>query len=221
MSKDQGSTVRARDRDPRPAGRTPSATSLQRLGRLLAALSPRRLFRAFFVDQLRLRRRGRRLQLVLRSTEDAPPQAAGEPVAAAAGMGQMRQALTALLDSRAGSREVLRHLAALEHNLRVQRAPFFHQLSPSSLQAMLRQLHGLIAPPPSAGVARLMAELLSALEDLRAAEAPEAAADLISSFFVDHKLEVKELGASTLELAATGPATADATADRPREPSAA
>lgn len=204
----------SRDRDPRPGSRAPSASLLLQLGRVLSALSPRRLFRAFFVDQLRLSRRGRHVQLVLRSPQAAAAHPAGEAAPAHPGMTQMRQALTGLLDSRAGSRAVLRHLAALEHNLRVQSAPFFHQLSPSSLQAMLRQLQGLIAPPPAPGVALLMTELLSALEDRRAAEAPEEAADLISSFFVDHKLEVKELGASALELPV---AETDGAADRQGE----
>lgn len=216
MSKAPASS--SRDRDPRPGSRTPSPSLLRQLGRVLAALSPRRLLRAFFVDQLRLRRRGRHVQIVLRPPQAAAPRPAAEAAAANPEMARMRQALTALLDSRAGSRPVLRHLAALEHNLRVQDAPFFRQLSPASLQAMLRQLQGLIAPPPAPGAALLMAELLAALEDRRAAEAPEEAADLISSFFVDHKLEVKELGASTLELPV---ADAAGTADRHREESAA
>lgn len=112
----------------------------------------------------------------------------------------MQRGLSELLDSRGESRAVLKHLAALEHQLKRGDASFMRGLSPSTLQHMLRQLHGLVAPPPSPGVALLLCELLDAVELKNRADAEDTVRQPISSFFVDHKLEVTELGPSTLEL---------------------
>lgn len=176
--------------------------------KLLAALSPLRLLRAFFVHQLRFRRDGASLKVELAAPVAPPaeggatapgPRAAqvakaaqaahtGEPPAR-----QMLRALGELLDARPGSRSVLKHLAALEHNLKVQRQPFIPGLSLSSLQMMLRQLHGLITPPPSPEVALLLAQLLDAVEQKSEAPSTQPGVQPISSFFVDHKVEVREL----------------------------
>ncbi|MBL8289027.1 MAG: hypothetical protein JNL85_13675 [Rubrivivax sp.] len=177
--------------------------------RLLGLLSPRRLLRAVFVDQLRLRREGAKLKIDLAARDALPgvppatgsagparntPASAAAPTAAAPSAQAMRRALGALLDSRPDSRAVLKHLAALEHQLAVQPEPFIGDLSLSSLQLMLRQLRGLVTPPPAPGVARLLAELGEAIE-AKSAEitATQPGVQPISSFFVDHKVEVKEL----------------------------
>ena len=84
----------------------------------------------------------------------------------------MRTALSALLDSVPGSRAVLRHLAAVEQ----------------------RQLEGLIdkAPPPGLGALRL--RLADSIRDREHAEELAAWRQPVSSFFVDHKLQVSEGG---------------------------
>lgn len=200
----------------RPAARTPP-TDYPELKRLLGLLSPRRLLRAVFVDQLRLRREGAKLKIALSGHGGLSPASpasavsAARPAAAAAAATAalseaaepaqaMKRALGALLDSRHDSRAVLKHLAALERHLGVQPWPFFHALTLSSLQSMARQLHGLVSQPPAPGVARLLAELADAIEHKSAAmTATLPGVQPISSFLVDHKIEVKELGESVLE----------------------
>jgi len=196
-------------------------TDYPELRRLLGLLSPRRLLRAVFVDQLRLRREGAKLKLALSGhgglspaspasavSAARPAAAAAAKVATAAALSDaaepaqaMKRALGALLDSRHDSRAVLKHLAALERHLGVQPWPFFHELTLSSLQSMARQLKGLVSQPPAPGVARLLAELADAIEHKSAAMTATlpGAQQPISSFLVDHKIEVKELGESVLE----------------------
>lgn len=180
------------ERPTRPTAADPSPAGVQRV---LQFLSPRHLFRALFVDQLRLRREGSSLKLELGGPDaPVPPPAADTPVH------EMRLALTDLLDTRPGSRAVLRHLAALEHHLRVQPRPFIDDLSVASLQHMLRQLHGLVTPPASRGAALLLTELHDAAERKRlAVEQTLPGVQAISSFFVDHKIEVKELDTAALD----------------------
>ncbi|MFO1295404.1 MAG: hypothetical protein U1F25_02220 [Rubrivivax sp.] len=203
----------------RPAARTPP-TDYPELKRLLGLLSPRRLLRAVFVDQLRLRREGAKLKIALSGHGDLSPASpvsavsAARPAAAAVAATAataalteaaepaqaMKRSLGALLDSRHDSRVVLKHLAALERHLGVQPWPFFHELTLSSLQSMARQLHGLVSQPPAPGVARLLAELADAIEQKSAAMAATLpGVQPISSFLVDDKIEVKELGQSVLE----------------------
>lgn len=171
-----------------------------------AKLSLRGLLKAVFVDQLRLRRDGPHLKIALEAAAattapaalpQAPP--LDPPVAR---LRVMQRALRELLDSRASSRDVLKHLSALEHQLGLHVQPFIHDLSLSSLQHMLRQLHGLIAPPAPPGIAMLLGDLLDAAELKTRLDQTQAAAraQAISSFFVDHKLVVKELSPSMLEL---------------------
>lgn len=198
-------------REPRPLG-LPGAdpSAHERKGSAPAALSLRGLLKAVFTDQLRLRREGPHLKIALESAtpDTAPATLPPAPDPPAAPRQLMQRALGDLLESHAGSRSVLKHLAALEHLLKLRDDPFMHELSLSSLQHMLRQLHGLIAPPAPPGISLLQAELLDAaelktrLEHERAGAGPQA----ISSFFVDHKLEVKELSPSTLEFPGLGPA---------------
>lgn len=188
----------------RPVAAPP--TDYPELRRLLGALSPRRLLRAVFVDQLRLRRAGASLKIEL-AAQDRPPGApaarpgtAAERAAAGEGPAQaMTRALGALLDGSPDSRAVLKHLAALEHHLATHERPFFGELTLPTLQLMLRQLHGLVTPPPAPGVALLIAALTDALEQKTAdMAATQPGVQPISSFFVDEKMEVKELNAAEL-----------------------
>jgi hypothetical protein len=110
----------------------------------------------------------------------------------------MQRALTELLDSRSSSRSALRHLAALEQQLKAGGDQRFDRLSAASLQTMLRQLDNLIEPPPPVGAQVLMTSLLEALERKRPPPPRTGPPDQISSFFVDHKLEVREFGPSVL-----------------------
>lgn len=172
---------------------------------VVAWLSPRRLFRAVFVDQLRLRRAGSQVVIAL---ETAAPAEAAEPPRAAPVKAQppspaarMHAALRQLLDGRGNSREVLRHLAALEQRLGHGDASFMHALSVSTLQSMQRQLQGLVAPPASTDIALLQAELQAALDERRrAAEAEELLRPSTLSFLVDPQPEVTELDPATLDM---------------------
>ncbi|MBL8327116.1 MAG: hypothetical protein JNJ89_19380 [Rubrivivax sp.] len=201
---------------PPSAPRRDETPAADRAARVLSALSPARLWRAVFVDQLRLRRQGGKFTVELARTETAagpgagatpPGNPAGHP-GAAAGRGaaaqpptrQMGRALGELLGSRAESRRVFTHLVALEQQLLAHDEPaFLLDLSLASLQIMLRQIDGLVAPPAPPGVSRLLAELLDAIEHKTGAEPTQPGTAVISSFFVDHKLEVTELGPAELE----------------------
>jgi hypothetical protein len=140
------------------------------------------------------RRRPRHADDDSQSPRPAPKRAAAGDRSLAA----MQLALTELLDSRPSSRQVLRHLAALEQQLKTGSDPRFERLSAASLQTILRQLDNLIEPPPPRGVQLLMSALLNALERKRPPPPLGGGQDQISSFFVDHKLEVQEFGPSVL-----------------------
>lgn len=156
---------------------------------------PRNLLRSLFVNQVRLRRQGRRLRLEL-----APPGPRPQPPLPG---GPMRHDLAALLDGCPSSRAVLVHLAVLENLLATRTDAFFLQIPPASLQAMLRQLRGVAGAQPAAGVARLLLELHDAIERQDFAERSLPGAHVMSSFFVDYKLMVKEVNGLDLDDFAT------------------
>lgn len=156
------------------------------------------------MDQLRLRRAGSQVVIAL---ETAAPADAAEPPRAAALKApppspavRMHAALRQLLDGRGDSREVLRHLAALEHRLGQGDTSFMHALSISTLQSMQRQLQGLVAPPASADIALLQAELQASLDDRRRAEGQEPLRPGTLSFITDPQPEVTELDPATLDM---------------------
>ena len=112
----------------------------------------------------------------------------------------MRRELAALLDAGADSRKVLKHLAALEIHLGQGDALALDGLSLSTLQTMLRQLYGLMRPPASAGIEMLLSGLLDAIEvQTRLQQRQSSHEQAISSFFVDHKMEIRELSDSAFE----------------------
>lgn len=204
-----------------PAKPAPPAAS--RLKALLKALWPRKLLRAVFKDQVRLRRKGSQLVFALSALDtrasklDDQPAAAQPPSGAPAAetaatetaaaetattetattetaAAQMRRALGELLDTRPDSRKVLKHLAALERQLRKRPEPFMHEISRDSLRRMIRQLDGLIVPPPAAGAALLMAELRKALAAKEGDdEPPPLDLSAIAPLYTEWSVEVTEL----------------------------
>ena len=184
----------------RQADRQPEAAS-SRPSRARALLG---VIQAVFLRQVTLRRDGQRMQVVLAA--GAPSTPAPADVAAAPPAAPMRRELSALLDAGADSRRVLKHLAALEHRLAQGDANCVQGLSLSTLQILLRQLHGLVRPPATPGIERLLSQLLDAID---AHDRPAARGDRhglpISSFFVDHKLEMREISDSAFEAATASP----------------
>jgi len=154
------------------------------------------------VDQLRLRRAGSQVVIALETAAPAaaePPRAAIAKAPPPAPAARMHAALQKLLDGGGHSREVLRHLAALEQRLGQGDASFMRALSISTLQSMLRQLQGLVAPPPPPDIALLLAELQAALDGRRRAEADDLLRP-ISSFLIEPQPEVTELDPATLDM---------------------
>lgn len=156
---------------------------------------PARLARAVFAQQLRLRRSDKGFKLVL---EDPKAAAAGDdatPEAAAARQAQqMCERLAALLDAAPGIRRVLRHLAAVEHGLAHKDADglFLFDVPVERLRVALRQLDGLLGAtvPPELDALRVRLLDAIAVQEKLAREAAQR--QPISSFFVDHKLQVRD-----------------------------
>lgn len=108
----------------------------------------------------------------------------------------MRAALSALLDGVPGSRAVLRHLAAVEHELgrKDREARFLTEAPLEQLLVVQRQLEGLIDKAPPPGLAALRLRLADSIRGREHAEELAARRQPVSSFFVDHKLQVTEGG---------------------------
>ena len=117
----------------------------------------------------------------------------------------MRAALALLLDGIAGSRQLFRHLAALEHDLARKdgQGRFLFEAPSDRLRIVLRQLDALIGPEARPGVAlsELRNCLLDAIRTREQDERREAQRQPISSFFVDHKLQVSEVRPSEFDAA--------------------
>lgn len=109
--------------------------------------------------------------------------------------GTMRAALTTLFDGMAGSRQVFRHLAAVEHDLTRKDAAgrFLFDVPADRLKIVQRQLDGLIgAATPSAGLVQLRACLADAIKSRLRHELREDLRQPISAF-TDEKLQVTEV----------------------------
>ena len=113
----------------------------------------------------------------------------------------MRIALTTLLDSVAGSRKVLRNLAAVEHDLARKdgEGRFLFNAPAERLRLVRRELDGLLGASPPPGLAALRVRVLDALKTRERAELQEALRQPVSSFFGAHKLEVTEIGEADFE----------------------
>ena len=181
-------------RDPDgPAAKAPLARSPSAAGRLAKAL---------FSHQLRFKRGERGIELVLETADkgSAPSDKAPAPVVDEPSL-TMRGDLTALLDSAPGSRQVMRYLAAIENALKTKdaRGLFLFDVPVRRLVQALRQLDGLMAETPPAGLVALRVRIADAI---RAQESLEREDDLrqpLSSFLVEHKLEVVEARASDFD----------------------
>jgi hypothetical protein len=127
----------------------------------------------------------------------------------------MHPALRKGLDAAPNSRKMLRHLATVEHHLWRSGSLFLHDLSLSALQRILDQLDGVAGTPLESGLAPLRGWLV---DTIAARERPQRQSELLqprSSFFFDHKIEVREasvsefdraLGARRSRLPGSGPA---------------
>jgi hypothetical protein len=116
--------------------------------------------------------------------------------AADAAVQRMRSELKELLGRCPGAREVLPHLAGVEHALKTQGLSAFDTLPPRILQRACAQLESVLAEPASAGLAELRSRIgvaLMAHEEREQAAARRAAP---SSFLVDEKLQVSESSVS-------------------------
>lgn len=158
-------------------------------------LSPMRLARAIFSQQLRVRRGDKGLKVVLEAApaeraQTANPIVSDETVRTLL----MHTDLKGLLDAARGSRRVLRHLAAVEHGLEHKDAGalFLFDISEERLRTALRQLDGLIVGSMSPGLAALRARMVDAIAAQELRDQRRATNEPISSFLVDHKLEVAD-----------------------------
>ena len=113
----------------------------------------------------------------------------------------MRSALTALLDGVPGSRKVLRHLAAVEHDLghKDGAGRFLFNAPAERLTIVLRQLDDLLGAKPSPGLAALRVCLTDAIKTKQPDELQTSLPEPVSSFFGDHKPEVSEGCASDFD----------------------
>jgi len=107
----------------------------------------------------------------------------------------MRVALTVLLDGVKGSRRLFRHLAAIERALDRQSGDgrFLFDMPSDALKIVLRQLESLIGTAqPDTDLRELHACLIDAIKSRERHERREALRQPLSSFLVDHKLQVSE-----------------------------
>ncbi len=169
--------------------------------------SPIGILKAFFTHHVGLRREGSKLNLVMKADVGPSDKPAAKPAAkstqpADAKTAQMHADLGALLDAAPNSRTVLKPLASIERKLLRHGALIIPDLPATILQPALRQLDGLAVPPIARGVAELRSLLAEAIALHERLERQEAMNQPISSFHVDHKMEVKDASASDFDRAA-------------------
>jgi hypothetical protein len=117
---------------------------------------------------------------------------------------QMHAALRKALDAAPNSRKVFRHLATVEHYLWRKGTLFLHDLSLPALQRIVEQLDGVANSPLAPGLVALREWLV---DTIAARERMERRNELLqprSSFFVDHRMEVREASVSDFDRAMGG-----------------
>jgi hypothetical protein len=127
--------------------------------------------------------------------DDGTPTAADKAPADAATDARvtvMRVELKALFNRCPGSREVLPHLAGVEHALKTQGLEAFEQLPQRVLQRAIGQLESVLTEPVGAGIAELRSRIGVALTNFEKVEQAASRRAAPSSFLVDEKLQVSE-----------------------------
>jgi hypothetical protein len=113
----------------------------------------------------------------------------------------MHAALRKALDGAPNSRKVFRHLATVEHHLWRSGSLFLRDLSPPALQRILEQLDGVASAPLESGLAALRAWLVDTIAARERLQRKDELLQPRSSFFVDHKIEVREASVSDFDRA--------------------
>lgn len=130
----------------------------------------------------------------------------------------MRLDLQALLDRCSNSRAALPHLAALEQGLERRGMRAFDELPLALLRRAGGQLQGLAQEPVLEGFALLQARLDVAIVGREESVAVQCKPNALSSFFVEHKLQVSEVSMSAFMRAGGYPDTEPADLFDPKAP---
>jgi hypothetical protein len=117
---------------------------------------------------------------------------------------QMHAALRTALDAAPNSRKVLRHLATVEHYLWRKGTLFLHDLSLPALQRIVEQLDGVANAPLAPGMAALREWLVDTIAARERLQRQNELLQPRSSFFVDHRMEVREASVSDFDRAMGG-----------------
>jgi hypothetical protein len=130
----------------------------------------------------------------------------------------MRLDLQAHLDRCSNSRAALPHLAALEQGLERRGMRVFDELPLALLRRAAGQLEGLAQEPVLEGFALLQARLDVAIVGREESVAVQCKPNALSSFFVEHKLQVSEASMSAFMRAGGYPDTEPADLFDPKAP---
>lgn len=161
-------------------------------------------------NPLRIERQQGKLNIVLGG--EANP-AAGKPAVDGAVTSPDTQALLmhldlqTLLDRCSNSRSALPHLAAVEHGLGRRGLRIFDEMPLALLRRASGQLDGLAQEPVPEGFALLQARLDVAIVGREESVAVQCKPNALSSFFVDHKMQVSEASISAFMRAGGYPDT--------------
>lgn len=140
---------------------------------------------------IKLERSDGKVRVMLDSTQATPNKTPVDP-AAEASVRTMRQELKELFNRCPGSREVLPHLAGVEHAIKTQGLAAFETLPQRILQRASGQLESVVSEPVSAGIAELRSRIGVALKNFEKIEQAASRRAAPSSFLVDEKLQVSE-----------------------------
>lgn len=140
---------------------------------------------------IKLDRSDGKVRVTLDSTQATGGKTPVDP-AAEASVKAMRLEIKALFSRCPGSREVLPHLAGVEHAIKMQGLAAFDTLPQRVLQRASGQLESVITEPVSAGIAELRSRIGVALKKFEKIEQAASRRAAPSSFLVDEKLQVSE-----------------------------
>ena len=169
-----------------------------------------RTTRGSFGKPLRIERSQGKLSVMLEGDAASPRGKAEVDAAATSPETQallMRLDLQAHLDRCANSRKALPHLAAVEHGLERRGMRVFDELPLPLLRRAAGQLQGLAQEPVLEGLALLQARLDVAIVGREESVPVQCKPNALSSFFVEHKLQVTEASMSAFMRIAGYPET--------------